>query len=188
MTTQELRRGLSSAAWGYFLLNFDFRVGTVSILPTFVGWLLFLSAIRSLSGARRSLTLLRPLCLLLAVWNAVEWLLSWLGQTTLNERFLFPNLLTSAAGLYFHYQFLTDLAALAQQFQPEDKALDAPLRRRRTEYTVLITAAVLISVLMDRFPLQRLEGLVLIPVLAACILSLVIMVNLFQLQRYLELT
>ncbi|MDE6998163.1 MAG: hypothetical protein K2P04_09875, partial [Oscillospiraceae bacterium] len=70
MTDREnLYKGLSHAAWGYFFLNFDFYLGTVSIFPRFAGYLLFLSTIGKLAGERRDLLLLRPLCVLLAVWN-----------------------------------------------------------------------------------------------------------------------
>ena len=37
--------GISHAAWGYLFLYLDINLGTVSVLPRFVGWLMFLSAI-----------------------------------------------------------------------------------------------------------------------------------------------
>ena len=127
MTDQHtLYSGLSNAAWGYFFLNFDFNLGTVSILPRFVGFLLFLSAIKKLSGERRDLALLRPLCLLLAAWNAIDWLLSWTGGN-LDGHILFLDLLVAVAGLYFHFQFLTDIAVFAEQYQPEGGDLDSPV-------------------------------------------------------------
>ena len=126
-----LHSGLSNAAWGYFFLNFDFNLGTVSIFPRFVGFLLFLSAIRKLSGARRDLALLRPLCALLGVWAAVDWLFSWSGGSV-DGQILFLDLLVSVAGLYFHFQFLTDMAAFAEQYQSEGGDLDSRIRRRRS--------------------------------------------------------
>ena len=136
---ENLYSGLSHAAWGYFFLTFDFNLGTVSVLPRFVGFLLLLSAIGKLSVERRDLRLLRPLCILLAVWTAADWLLSWVGGDV-DGHILFLDLLLSAAGLYFHFQFLTDMAALAEQYQPEGECLDRKLRRRRTAYIVLLTA------------------------------------------------
>ena len=60
---------LSKAAWGYFFLYFDINLGSVSILPSFIGFLLFLSAIQQLKEERRDLELLRPLGTLLAAWG-----------------------------------------------------------------------------------------------------------------------
>lgn len=176
--------GLSSAAWGYFFLTFDFNLNTVSILPRFAGWLLLLDACRWLSGVRRDLALLRPLCILLAGWNALDWLLSWVGRD-LDGQILFLDLLIGAAGLYFHYQFLTDMAALAEQFQPSDSGLSEKICRRRTAYLVLVT---IIALLMD-LPAGLLgdwrEGIILAVGVAACVVAVAVMLALFELRKYL---
>lgn len=183
---ETLYRGLSNAAWGYLLLNFDFNLGTVSVTPRFVGWMLFVAAIGDLSGERRDLALLRPLAVLMAVWNGVDWLVSWAGQSV-NGHILFLDLLVSAANLYFHFQFLTDMAALAQRYQPEGGSLDRRLFRRRTAYIVLMTAIALVSNLPAGL-LDFLEavqsGLVMGGVVAAVIAALFIMVGLFELRGF----
>ena len=174
--------GLSYAAWGYFFLNFDFKLGTVTILPNFVGFLLFLSAISLLSRERRELTLLRPLCALLAVWNIIGWPLSWYG-VELSGRFLFLDLLVAAAELYFHFQFLTDMAALAEQYQPRNVELDRQIRCRRAVYVVLITAVTLYMPHVKELP--SFLGVVMILVLTIlAIVSFMIMWALFRLRRY----
>ena len=188
MTDREnLYKGLSLAAWGYFFLNFDFNLGTVSIFPRFAGYLLFLSAIGKLAGERRDLLLLRPLCVLLAVWNGGDWLLSW-GGGDIDGHVLFLDLLMAAAGLYFQFQFLTDMAALAETHRPaEDNNLDERLRRRRTAYIVLVTVISLFSaapgqimILGDGWRTGIILGLAVI----ACILSLMIMAGLFELRKF----
>ena len=126
---EKLYSGLSKAAWGYFLLNFDINLGTVSILPRFAGFFMLCSALGYLAEEQRDLTLLCPLGRLLAVWNLADWLLSWFG-THLTGKLLFLDLLITAAGLYFHFQFLTDMAALAEKLQQPDSGLDCRLRQR----------------------------------------------------------
>ena len=73
--------GVTRLAWGYFFLYFDFNLGPVSILPDFVGYLLFLSGIGLLQEERRDLALLRPLAILLAIWHTALWGGDWLGWT-----------------------------------------------------------------------------------------------------------
>lgn len=136
-------QGLSHAAWGYFFLNIDFNLGTVSVIPRFVGFLLLLSAVNKLSGHRRDLALLKPLCILLSAWNGADWLLSWFGGDA-DGKVLFLDLLIAAAELYFHFQFLTDMAALAETYQGEGEELDRRLRNRRTVYVVMCTAVALL--------------------------------------------
>ena len=180
-----LYSGLSNAAWGYFFLNFDFNLNTISIFPRFAGFLLFLSAIRKLSGARRGLALLRPLCILLAVWSAGNWVLSWTGNE-LDGHILFLDLLVAVAGLYFHFQFLTDMAAFAEQYQPEGGDLDSRIRRRRTVYIVLTTVISLASSLSAHLAVigSGLTPAVLgVLAVAAVITALCIMAALFELRR-----
>ena len=175
--------GLSHAAWGYFFLHFDFNLNSVSIFPRFVGWLLLLSACKKLSGERRDLALLRPLSVLLAAWYALDWLLSW-GGGNVNGHILFLDLLLAVAGLYFHFQFLTDMAALAERYQPEGAGLDGQLLRRRTVYVVLTTLFSLLGELLAVLPEYWGEWIAVGMMLAALIAAVMIMVALFRLRRF----
>ena len=175
-------QGLSHAAWGYFFLNFDFNLGTVSVIPRFVGFLLLLSAINKLSGHRRDLALLRPLCILLSAWNGADWLLSWFGGNV-DGKVLFLDLLIAAAGLYFHFQFLTDMAALAETYQGEGEDLDRRLRNRRTVYVVMLTAVDLFSDLAAELDGDWRQGVVMVGAVVAVIAALSVMFGLFALRR-----
>ena len=76
---QKLYCGISKAAWGYFFLYFNINFNNVSILPSFVGYLLFLSAIKLLKEEERELSLLHTLGVIMALWTGVEWLASFVG-------------------------------------------------------------------------------------------------------------
>ena len=108
MTDREtLYRGASHAAWGYFFLYLDINLGALNILPDWAAYLLFLSAIGKLQGERRDLALLRPLGILLALWNGADWGLALFGGSVTGH--LPPvDLVISVVQLYFHFQFLTD--------------------------------------------------------------------------------
>ena len=134
-----LYSGVSRAAWGYFFLYFDINLGTVSILPSFIGMLLFLSSIKLLKDERRDFALLRPLGILLAVWYAGDWLASWLGGS-LDGHLVFLDLIISLARMYFHFQLFTDFAALAVKYQSPGDSLDKRLLRWRTLQTVILAA------------------------------------------------
>ena len=180
---RDVYSGLSHAAWGYFFLHFDFNLGTVSIFPRFVGWLLLLSACEKLSKERRDLALLRPLAILLAAWYALGWLLSWGGEDV-NGHILFLDLLLAVAGLYFHFQFLTDMAALAERYQPEGTGLDGKLRRRRTVYVVLTTLFALMGNVLAGLPDNLGEWFFMGMALAALLAAFLIMAALFRLRRF----
>ena len=107
-----IRKALSEAVWGYFFLTFDFNFFAVSLLPEFVGWILLLSAVRGLEEERRDLKLLRPFAHVMIVLRAFDYLGSFWGLS-LSGQFLPLSLLPAAAGLYFHFLFLTACAAIA---------------------------------------------------------------------------
>ena len=144
MTRMErLYTGTSRAAWGYFFLYVNVNLGSLNILPTFVGWLLFRSAITHLEEERRDLALLSPLAGMLAAWEFVDWGFTCLGASV-GEMFPIIGLVMSLASLYFHFQFITDCAALAAQYQSDGEEVDTRLLRWRTWQTLLITATTLV--------------------------------------------
>ena len=139
MDYQKLYSGISKAAWGYFFLYFNLNFNNVSILPSFVGYLLFLSAINLLKDEERELSLLRTLAVIMALWTGVEWLASFVGLN-LEGMWQFIDIIISLVNLYFHFQFLTNLASIAAKYQPEGYELDAKLLRYRTLQTIMLTA------------------------------------------------
>lgn len=136
-----IRTGLTYAAWGYLFLHVDVNIGSISILPAFVGDLLLIAAIRYLSSVRRDLGLLKPLLILMAVWHGIQWV-PGLSQ---HVNIPFFDLLFCAVAVYFHFQFLTDMAALATELQPPEAHLDKTLLRFRTLYALFFTVAHLVQ-------------------------------------------
>lgn len=182
MERQTLYRGISCAAWGYFFEYFDFNLNGVSALPAFVGFWLLLKATRLMEEERRDLALLRPLGLILLAWNFLDWLGSFGGDSLKNGSDLLQilNLVVSLANVYFHFQLLTDLAAIAAKYQGEDYAMDVRLLHLRTWQTIFLTVAVLMMYL----PLgDWWEGLALCIMVAGMITSLCIMMSLFSLRK-----
>lgn len=178
---QTLYAAISKAARGYFFLYFDLKLNSVSVLPSFVGFLLFLSAIKLIKEERRDLELLRPLGTLLAVWHGGNWLASWLG-TSLDGLFPMVDLIISLAGVYFHFQMLTDFAALAARYQQPEQDLDRRLLKWRTRQTLLLTAISLCAYPL-RFLTELWEPTLIVLAIAGFITSLCIMFTLFDLRR-----
>lgn len=179
---QTLYQGVSCAAWGFFFEYFDFNINGISVLPAFVGYWLFLKAIRLLQEEHRDLALLRPLGLLLLGWNLLDWLCVFGGFSLENGPDLLQivGLVVSLTGLYFHFQLLTDLAAIAASYQEADCTLDARLQSVRTWQTIFLT----IVSLMMYLPLGgRWEGLTICVAIAGVITGLCVMLDLFALRK-----
>ncbi|OUQ56378.1 hypothetical protein B5E56_12925 [Flavonifractor sp. An112] len=107
-------RGLTKIAWGYVFLHLNLNLGTLNVLPNWVGYLLFFFAITLLGDQLRDLTLLKPFCILLGARELADWLAVFATGQTLMGQFFLLNALLTCIGLYFHFQMLTDLALLAE--------------------------------------------------------------------------
>ena len=135
---QNLYNGITKAAWGYFFLYFDINLGSVSILPSFVGYCLFLSAINCLKEEEKELPLLLTLVKILAVWHAITWLIKWI-PIGIDMNLPFITLIINVINLYFHFQLLTNLSYIAERHQVEGVELDQKLLQYRTLQTVMLT-------------------------------------------------
>ena len=51
---EKLAAGLGCAAWGYFLLLFNFEINGFNLLPEFLGYALFFWALEHFAGTGRS--------------------------------------------------------------------------------------------------------------------------------------
>ena len=143
---QKLYTGIGRAAWGYFFIYFDINLNTVSILPSFIGYLLFLSAINHLCDEERELNLLRTLGIILTVWHIASWFASF-GAIKLDSMLPAVDIIIGVVSIYFHFQLLTNLASIAAKYQSEDHEFDAKLLRYRTMQTVMLTAVIILGYL-----------------------------------------
>ena len=143
---QKLYTGIGRAAWGYFFIYFDINLNTVSILPSFIGYLLFLSAINHLCDEERELNLLRTLGIILTVWHIASWFASF-AAIKLDGMLPAVDIIIGVVNIYFHFQLLTNLASIAAKYQSEDHEFDAKLLRYRTMQTVMLTAVIILGYL-----------------------------------------
>ncbi len=130
---EKLTGAVKQIAWGYVLLHVDLNLGTINVLPAWLGYVLILSALPVLAMEEESAALLRPLNILLALWEGILWLTAILG---ISFNSYVPEVLEAALSLYFHFQLLTNLADMAEKYGCfEQKSL----LLLRTVRTILIT-------------------------------------------------
>lgn len=129
-----LCKSIKKIAWGYVFLYFDINLGTIDVLPAFWGYWLFYKAIRDgISLEEENANLLKPIAIVLVIYQSVLWILHSLGIAT---DILLVSEFRTILSLYFHFQLLTNLANIARRYQcPQEKAL----LRVRTIQTILLT-------------------------------------------------
>ena len=148
---QKLYNGISRAAWGYFFSYFDLNFGAVDVLPDFVGYIMFLSAINLLKDEERELSLLKPLGIILTAWAVFIWAGSF-GNMQIEGMWQFTDLIIFVINLYFQFQLLTNIASIATEHQSYGYELDVKLLHYRTVQTVMLTGMQLLTYLQPWLP------------------------------------
>lgn len=141
-----LYRGISKMAWGYVFIFFHFNFGTLDILPDFVGYLLFLSAIGLLQEVEPELALLRPFGMVLVIYHIIEWL-SQLLSIRWGDVSQFVSIVLCIVSIYFQFQMITNLATLAMKYQSEGAEFDRKLLIFRNVYVVGTTGTMILTYL-----------------------------------------
>lgn len=178
---QKLYTGIGRAAWGYFFIYFDINLNAVSILPSFIGYLLFLSAINHLCDEERELNLLRTLGIILTVWHIASWFASF-GAIKLDGMLPAVDIIIGVVNIYFHFQLLTNLASIAAKYQSEDHEFDARLLRYRTMQTVMLTAVIILGYLA-KWQTELVTVISVGMIIVYLIVAILLMKTLFDLRR-----
>ena len=99
-------------AAGYVFFYCDINLGTLDVLPDWIFYIFVFQSIAVLEKAIPSIALLKNLCVLLGVWEGINWALTILG---LGVEIYLVTILVGVLTLYFNFQLLMNLADLAQQ-------------------------------------------------------------------------
>ncbi|MBQ7888285.1 MAG: hypothetical protein IJ356_00845 [Erysipelotrichaceae bacterium] len=137
MNNKILAQALNKIAKAYLFiyLNFNLNFGSVSInfIPSWLGYLWIHQTIQTLKEKQKTLTLLEPLCFALMIYHGIDWCLNILGLSFHSD---IISLFSEIISLYFHFQFLTDLAEITASYEcPSTQKL----LQLRTIRTVLLT-------------------------------------------------
>lgn len=149
---------LTRIAWAYLFLFLNLsansRTVSVNLFPDWIGWLLIFQALPAIEKEERTAALLRPVVVLLGIFDAVNWTASLFTGKTLSLPLL--QLIASVLTLYFHFQFLTDLASVASAH--DLPRFSARLLHMRTAATL---CSAVLSVLYYIGSLDALSGILL---------------------------
>ena len=139
METKTLSSAIKKVAISYILIYLHINISVIDILPDWLGYFLIVSVLPVLSQKEKSAQFLKPFGIALGVWNIFEWVLKIAG-TELNLTII--NIVFSIITIYFHFQLITNIAALDIEDRKKKRLLDL-----RTA-TVILHTVLRISVLI----------------------------------------
>ncbi len=110
--------------FGFIFIVFDIRIQTIQFLPDWIGYYLFYKAIDVIGEYEESTKLLRPLIVILGVYNGIVWILMIINVSI--ESFDMLQLFMNIISIYIQFQLLTNISniALSHHFEKESKRLN----------------------------------------------------------------
>lgn len=124
---------LKKIALAYLLITFDINIGTLHIIPKWLGYYMFYNYLDDIAYYEKSASLLKSTALILMGYEGIVWLLA-LFNIQLNNYVI--TVIFGSIGLYFHFQLLTNLVDVAYR---HGSAFTNVLKNIRTIRTIIIT-------------------------------------------------
>ena len=139
MNREKLTKSIRRIAYAHVVLHLNINLGTLNILPDWLGYAMILSGLNALVEEEPSAALLRPLGNLLMWWSVALWGFKLLGTEVTGGGFAY---IVSVIRLYFQFQLLTNIAAVATKYVP---SCEHHILQLRTVMTLVITGYTLVS-------------------------------------------
>ena len=179
---KELSNKIRRVGWGFVFILFDINIGTVSILPKWVGYMMIISALPVLASQVPSAKLLKPLGVALAIYSGAEWAMKIIS---LDYSIAVISVLIMCILVYFNFQLFTNLAEIAEKHScPQQKGL---LKLRTALIiTEVVTNIILLVVRISTDNDDFTYFIPIIMVIIQLIMMLCICVNIFSLAKTLE--
>ena len=131
-----ISNAVGKIAWGYIFIHLNFNLGSINLLPDWIGYFLIVSSLNTVGGVEKSALLLKTPGYCAAAWCAVLWMINIFGLAPDSFIYNMVDMILSIVMLYFHFQLLTNLAEVAEKYMCPHKPKLLVLRNMRT---VLIT-------------------------------------------------
>ena len=183
---QNLTFSADCIAWAYIFIYLNINLGTLNILPAWIGYKLILSALDDIAAYAPSAVLLRNPGRFLMAWTALEWVMDIFSYAPaygsfLGSIWLIAGTATAVISIYFHFQLLTNMAEVCAFYGLEER------RERflflRTINTILQT---ILSVYSVMTMLHHMQGIAIALLIVNFINTARIFICLFGLRPELE--
>ncbi len=154
MSDKKLIKGISSLAWGYIFIHIDINIFVIDLLPQWIGYCFFLNGLLYLSLYESSIKRLRPLGIFLVIWGVVEEF-ARIYQIPFEINLI--TLIVTIVNLYFHFQLLTDVANIANNY---GLLIGEKIIFLRNARTILLTLLTILLPMLDNLFLIKIIAVI----------------------------
>ena len=162
-------------AWGYLLMFLDFNIMTIDILPDWVGYILIVSALSYIIFDEDDLHKLRPVGIILVIWNIVEWVANIFS---VGIYLSYVGIIPMIMNLYLIWHLFGNLADIAGKYSCPQESKLRGWRIPNMIFTVISSVVSYVALLSGEGEVVTVGSLVLLPFML--ILMIFILVVLFS--------
>lgn len=141
METKTLSSAIKKIAVAYIFIYLHINIGSIDILPNWVGYIMIITALPILAQKVNSSILLKPFGIILCIYSGVNFLINIVG---INYGIIvhIVSVLLGIISIYFHFQLITNIAEITFE-----EARKKRLLFLRTAGVIIDTITMLISCL-----------------------------------------
>lgn len=176
---EQIASAVHRIAWGYIFILFNFNINinesTIGLVPSWIGYVLIISVLALIASKERSAMLLKPLGIFFIIWTGIDWVLAFIGASIGNSVL---SAVVAVVYIYFHFQLITNVAALA-------KGYGWPGSGRLLGLRAAVVVLQTLSVLMLYGEWIEV-GLVVVMSIAQTVLAIWIVAELFHLEKFIQ--
>lgn len=177
----EICSAVKRIAWGFFFIFIHINIGSVDILPDWVGYAMIVSALGAVISEADKLKVLRPVGVILVVWNVLEWVLDIFGAGAYAA---YVAVIPAVLAICLVYTLFKNLAVCACKYTcPQEKSLNL-LAAVYAVFNIVSTVCSYISLIFSDVAAFMIIGVVLIVVGLSVMIA--ILVTLFAFSRTLK--
>lgn len=125
----EYPKAIKNVAWSVILSTFHINIGVFDVLPDWLGYILLLSAVKTISEIQSSASLLKPFAVVMIADSILDTVMKLMNITA---GIYVYNLVVSVIYIYVYFQILTDIWHTVTEYGTETGWLIPPLRNITT--------------------------------------------------------
>lgn len=97
----------------FLIFVFNFNIGSLNLIPNFIGYLFIYNSLHVLEKYEESSKLMKPLTLTLCIYNGFTWFFD-IFQVSLNEYII--NMMFAIFSIYVYYHLLTSIGQICASY------------------------------------------------------------------------
>lgn len=128
----------------FLIFVFNINIGTINILPNFLGYIFIIQALKILEKYEQSIQLMKPLTISITIYSGVIWIFNIFG---FNMDIYFLGLIFSIISIYIYYHLLTSISQICELY---DSKYTNKIEKLRNIIVIMQTVFSFVNLILEK--------------------------------------